>query len=315
MKKFTFKTLAEEIIKRVKKPLTADEIWNIALQDGIAKNLKTSSKNPSKTIRAQIYADIRKYGDQSQFIKIDSKPIKFFLKGLVPKEELNQIIKREKAFVETPKPSGIPERLLHPFLTYFAFTYMNCYTKTIYHEKSSRRSFSQWLHPDMVGVSFPLEDWATEVIDFAKEIGSVPIVIYSFEIKRNLGFHNLRESFFQTVSNSSWANEGYLVVADLEEDEDLTNELKRLSSSFGIGVIKIDIDNPDSSEIKFQARHKTELDWDTMDKLAKENPDFRKFLNRVKTDIASKEIRKEWYDEVLSPEDLTQAFRGRLKGR
>jgi hypothetical protein len=33
-------------------------------------------------------------------------------------------------------------------------------------------------------------------------------------MKKELNFSNLRESYFQAVSNSSWANEGYLVTAE-----------------------------------------------------------------------------------------------------
>ena len=70
--------------------------------------------------------------------------------------------------------------------------------------------------------------------------GNASIKIYSFELKRKVMLSNLREVFFQTVSNSSWANESYLVTAELSNDEDLMIELKRLSTSFGIGVIKLD---------------------------------------------------------------------------
>ena len=111
-------------------------------------------------------------------------------------------------------------------------------------------------------------------------------------------YSNLRESFFQAVSNSSWANEGYLAAAKILEDEDFREELKRLSTSFGIGVIRIDPKDPDSTEILFPAKYNEYLDWSTINKMAM-NPDFLGFLNRVKTDTQSREIRKEWYDKIL----------------
>ena len=217
---------------------------------------------------------------------------------------MKRIEERERGKIEAPKKLRYPERELHPFLTYFARTYMGIYVKTIYHEKSNKKEYSQWLHPDMVGVYFSIEEWKSEVIDFSREIGSPSIKLYSFEIKRELGFHNLRESFFQAVSNSSWANEGYLVAANIDKDEELLSELKRLSTSFGIGIIKLDIDDPDSSEVVLPARQKMELDWETINKLAKENPDFRNFLKRIKIDLSSKEIRKEEYDKVIKVEAL-----------
>jgi hypothetical protein len=63
--------------------------------------------------------------------------------------------------------------------------------------------------------------------------------VFSFELKKSLSFGNLREAFFQAVSNSSWANEGYLVAAEISQDEDFLSELRRLSSSFGIGVVQL----------------------------------------------------------------------------
>ena len=182
--------------------------------------------------------------------------------------------------------------------------YMRIYTKTIFHEKTKKKGYAQWLHPDMVGVYFPIDEWREEVLDFSREFGSPIIKLYSFEIKRELGFHNLRESFFQTVSNSSWANEGYVVAASIEGSEEFSLELKRLSTSFGIGVIRLNIEDPDSSKIEYPAKYKEILDWDTINKLADENPDFKKFLVRVRKDLHSKEIRVEKYDKLYSSDEL-----------
>ncbi len=309
MKKFTFKELARKILEEEKRPLTVEEIWKIALKKGYDKLCSSQGKTPWRTIGAQIYIDIRD-NPNSTFVKIDSKPRKFFLKDLVSDAELKEIEEKERGKVEGPRKLRYSERDLHPFLTYFAYTsMMGVYTKTIYHEKSNKRKYSQWLHPDMVGVYFPIGEWKSEVIDFAKEIGFPSIILYSFEIKRELGFHNLRESFFQAVSNSSWANEGYLVAANIDKDDELKTEVKRLSAAFGIGIIELDIEDPDTSGIVLPAKHRGELDWDTINKLANDNPDFREFLKRIKIDLSSKEIRKEKYDEVFEREKLV----GRIK--
>ncbi|WP_126993436.1 COG2958 family protein [Thermosipho globiformans] len=308
MDKLTFKELAIKILEEEKRPLTVEEIWELAKKKGYDKLCSSQGKTPWRTIGAQIYVDIRD-NPLSPFVKIGSKPRKFFLKKLASETELKKIEEKEKGKIEGPKKLNYSERELHPFLTYFAYTYMGIYTKTIYHEKSSKRKYSQWLHPDIVGVYFPIEEWKSEVLDFAKEIGSSSIILYSFELKREIGFHNLRESFFQAVSNSSWANEGYLVAANIDKDEELMNELKRLSTAFGIGVIKLDIENPDSSEIIFPSKHKRDLDWDTINKLAEENPDFKGFLKRIKVDLSSKEIRKEKYDKLFEGEELIKRIK------
>lgn len=308
MSKFTLKELAKKVLKEEKKPLTAEKIWESARQKGYDKLGNFKGKTPWRTIGAIIYVDLRD-NKQSPFVKIDSKPRKFFLKELASEEDLRKIEEKEKAKVEIPAETKYSEKDLHPFLTYFAYAYLGVYTKTISHEKSSKKSYAQWLHPDLVGAYFPIDEWKDEVIDFAKEIGTKLIRLYSFEMKKELTFSNLRESFFQTVSNSSWANEGYLVAAKISQNDDFRSELERLSTSFGIGIIKIDIDDPDSSEILFPARFKSELDWDTINKLNGENGDFKDFVKRIKIDISSKEVRKEKYDKVSEIEKLKESIK------
>ncbi len=114
---------------------------------------------------------------------------------------------------------------------------------------------------------------------------------------------NLREAFFQAVSNSSWANESYLVAAKISDGQDFLSELKRLSSSFNIGVIKLNTSSPDLSEIMLPARYKESLDWDTINKLAM-NKDFKEFLSRVQKDLQNNEVYKEQYDKVCSKAEL-----------
>ncbi|MCW1533883.1 HrgA protein, partial [Campylobacter jejuni] len=89
-----------------------------------------------------------------------------------------------------------------------------------------------------------------------------------------LNFSNLKECYFQAVSNSSWANEGYLVVLQ-EIDSEVLSELRRLNQSFGIGVIKLkDISN---SQILISAKEK-ELDIQTLNMLINKNPNFKEFI-------------------------------------
>jgi hypothetical protein len=141
-------------------------------------------------------------------------------------------------------------------------------------------------------------------------LGSPAVKLISFELKRQVKLTTLREYFFQTVSNSSWANESYLVAAEFSDNVDFRNELARLSNSFGIGVIYLDIEDPNSSEILFPARFRENLDWETINKLTM-NSDFKRFLDRIKTDVGSDEVRDEWYDKVLSEEDLVASLKGK----
>ena len=133
--------------------------------------------------------------------------------------------------------------------------------------------------------------------------------MYSFEIKRELNFTNLREAFFQTVSNSSWAHEGYLAAAEIDTDEEFREELGRLSASFGIGIIQLDIEDPESSQILFfSEKADKKLDWDTLNKLAN-NADVKHLIKHIKNNVTTNEIVKEFYDCVLGPEELLESIR------
>jgi hypothetical protein len=125
-------------------------------------------------------------------------------------------------------------------------------------------------------------------------------------MKKELDFGNIRSAFFQTVSNSSWANESYLVAAQISEETDFLDELKRLSAAFGIGIIKLDISEPDYCSIIFPARYKTELDWDTLNKLIEENPDFKEFISDINACITSNRIYDTAYDKVYDINDTLQ---------
>ena len=168
-------------------------------------------------------------------------------------------------------------------------------------EGQRRKSLGSGFIQTWLDATFQLMSGGQKFLSLVSVVGNLSIKLFSFELKRELSFANLRESFFQTVSNSSWANESYLVAANVSGDEDFRSELRRLSTSFGVGVIALNLGEPDASEVLFPATNRESLDWDMMNKLATMNPDFRGFMNRIKIDIQSKEIRKEWYDAIPSP--------------
>lgn len=303
----TFLELAKRVIKEEKKVLSADEIWQIAKSKGYDKQLSTKGKTPWATLGAQLYVNVRDSKD-TPFVKIGTRPKKFYLRSLLTADELQELEQLQPEEAKLSKKLSYLEKDLHSFVAYYANYYLKAYTKTIQHSKSDKKEFGEWIHPDMVGCYFPVGDWKPEVVEFGSAIGNVAIKLFSFEIKRELNFSNLREAFFQTVSNSSWAHEGYLVASEISNDEDFITELRRLSTSFAIGVMKINIEDPDSSEILFPAQTKDNLDWDAINKLTI-NVDFKEFLNRVKIDISSKEIRKEKYDNVLETEELIKSIK------
>jgi len=301
------KELAEKIIRDAQKPLSPVEIWEIAEPQGYKDKLGLTGRTIPSTIGAQIYTDI-KDNPNSAFLKIKTKPIRFYLKDLPQNYDITLLDNQQK-IKTTQKTKSYSERDLHPLLSYYLYTYHSVYTKTIFHENSKKKTFSQWQHPDIVGVFYPMEQWESDIFDVVNYTGNQPVKIYSYELKKELDFSNLRESYFQAVSNSSWANEGYLVASEIDRSDDFLSEITRLSNSFGIGLVSLDTTNPDDSEVLIQARQKDILDIEMMNKISQINPNFKEFLMRIKTDLSSKEIRKEKFDRIIENDELIKLFK------
>jgi hypothetical protein len=299
--------MAEKIIRDTQKPLSPAEIWEIAESQGYKEKLNLKGRTIPTTIGAQIYTNI-KDNQKSVFIKIKTKPTRFYLKDL-PKDYDINFLNSQSIQKTVQKTKSYSERDLHLLLSYYVYTYNSIYTKTIFHEKSKKKTFTQWQHPDIVGVFYPMEQWEPDVFDVVNYTGNQPVKIFSYELKKSLDFNNLRESYFQAVSNSSWANEGYLVVSKIDRNDEFMSEIRRLSNSFGIGLILLDVNNPDDSEILLEAQQKDILDIEMMNKISQINPNFKEFLMRIKTDLNSKEIRKEKFDKIFEADELIKMYK------
>lgn len=304
-----FLTLAEKALQDSKNPLTYMEVWDVAVSKGFDKQLKTNGKTPWQTLGAQLFVDVRDNAE-SQFIKCSDRPATFFLKSRKSEVTTATIEKHEKE-VLTKKPKfEFHERETHPLLAAFVYTNLQfnrgkkVHTKTIFHEKSKKTGYNEWSYPDMVGFYLPIDDWKPAIAGFNRISESNSIKLFSFELKKEINRSNYREAFFQAVSNSSWAHEGYLVTTEIYEDEDLDAELHRLSQSFGIGIIYLNLNDFDSSLVKYPAQTKANLDWETMNKICEMNPNFNKFLEDVKIDSDSGRIHKSEYDEVIQETEV-----------
>jgi hypothetical protein len=115
------------------------------------------------------------------------------------------------------------------------------YVKRIDEKKSSNKlgkDGNHWLYPDMVGLEPLNTGWIPAIKDCVKELRDKLARLWSFEVKLEINSSNVRRCFFQAVSNSSWANFGYLVAEVIVESA--WKELRILSATHGIGVIKLD---------------------------------------------------------------------------
>jgi hypothetical protein len=93
------------------------------------------------------------------------------------------------------------------------------------------------------------------------------------------------------------------VCLEIKDDIDLFNELKRLNNAFGVGIIKLNKDDVSQSEILFPAVEKTNLDWDTIDRLICENRDFEEFMLEITEDLETGRV-KSIYDKVMADDEM-----------
>ncbi|OOQ21784.1 HrgA protein [Helicobacter pylori] len=288
-------------------PISPTEVYDKAKElfsEGKIENMFDYGGNtPDRSVSAFIYTALNK-GEELPFLKTQEKPVLIALKDAAKEPFLNT----EK--ISAPSAKIAHERDLHPFLTYMAIHNENlkCYTKTIFHEESvkSPKGMDRWLYPDMVGVRFLHAELSNEnLIAFSKKFDTLPVKLVSFELKKEISVNNCRECYFQAISNSSWANEGYLVGRHIDtHNPQLMDLLKRLHASFGIGVIDLRTDE-DKSAILLNAKYKEKIDYTVALELSDKNEKFSGFLKSVVDyDPDFPNRYKDEFDEVKKKEEL-----------
>ncbi|WQU74460.1 COG2958 family protein [Helicobacter pylori] len=293
-------------------PINPTEVYDKAKElfekGEITKMFDYGGNTPDRSVSAFIYTALNK-GEELPFLKAQEKPVLIALKG-VAKEPVLNMEKISAPSVKIAHNKIMHERDLHPFLTYMAIHNENlkCYTKTIFHEESvkSPKGMDRWLYPDMVGVRFLHAELSNEnLIAFSKKFDTLPVKLVSFELKKEISVNNCRECYFQAISNSSWANEGYLVGRHIDtHNPQLMDLLKRLHASFGIGVIDLRT-NEDKSAILLNAKYKEKIDYTVALELSDKNPKFSGFLKSVVDyDPDFPNRYKDEFDEVKKKEEL-----------
>ncbi len=249
----------------------------------------TNTLRPDASVSAELGNFIRRGDVRVQQTKDKSNVYLYYLSKneTLLIDQLLSLNTNDKNTIELFK-----EKDLHIILSTFIKS-EKIYSKTILHEKNKKNDKNQiWTNPDIVAVKFENYDNTTE--HFLKVINIIDLFkLYSYEMKREIKSDNeLKEAYFQALSNSSWANYGYLVAFNINTN--LYEEIKRLNKSFGIGCIELS-SNIYDSKIIAPARL-NELDFDTINKLAKNNTDFNEFIKLSRkvlsnTDIEDTEVR------------------------
>ncbi|MDW3559158.1 HTH domain-containing protein [Helicobacter pylori] len=312
----TYIELGKKVLEQAEKPLSAEEIWERACEMGLDKERPSIGKTPWSTIGS----DLR--NDKKQFYVIDEKeePFLYWLKSRerefppqeTPDAKEEDDEQSECSDTAEKQKTSFNERDLHPLLVKFLDKDLNfkLQCKTIYHEKCKKTSAGKalWNYPDIVGVYFPQNDrhknYKIETLEFLHHTGQKRHKLFSFELKIRINFSNLKESYFQAVSNSTWANEGYLVVFNI--DDEVLNELRRLNQSFGIGVIKLESEIS-NFKILLPAKER-EIDIPTLNMLIEQSPeDFKPFMEEINKQIGKgldTAIEMKGFDPVLDDEAM-----------
>ncbi|GAA6796222.1 COG2958 family protein [Helicobacter pylori] len=317
----TYIELGKKVLEQAGKPLSVKEIFEKACEMGLDKECN-DGKILSHSLGSQLGEHNIKEEDKQFYVaRKEGKTFFYWLKSrereFPPQETSNAEDDEQSECSGTAKKqkNSFDERDLHLLLVKFLSEDPNfrLLCKTIRHKecKKGKGGECKWNYPDIVGVYFPYNmyfpynKYEEETLKFLHHTGQKRHKLFSFELKKDLSLSVLKESYFQAVSNSSWANEGYLVVKNIKED--VLDELSRLNQSFGIGVIKLESEIS-NSKILLPAKER-EIDIPTLNMLVKQSPkDFEPFMEKI-----NKQIEKgfdmavdmgNFFDEVLGDEAM-----------
>ncbi len=295
-------TIKEAILKSfedLKQLLTHNEIYEHIISQKYYDF--GEAKTPASTISALLGDFIRNNDQRVKRIKGEKSTYLYYLAKFEQDLNINEIaseITEKSGPKQQGKKQTYSERDLHKLLSSYLKN-KKIYTKTILHEesKNSKDDHQKWIHPDMIGIEF-LNLTSKVNKAFMKILNkSDTFKLTSYEIKKEINTdYELKKYYFQAVSNSSWANYGYLVA--LEINDNLKDEMQRLNESFGIGIIELK-SNPYESEILFQSKFK-ELDFKTIDKLCKVNDKYENFIEMTERMLTIDERNYQSVENELS---------------
>lgn len=195
---------------------------------------------------------------------------------------------------------NLSEHDLYPLLVKFLAEEMGLFCKRIDERKSRNTQGAggnHWLHPDIVALETLDKNWSSVVRDCVRNSNDAFVRLWSFEVKKDLNKSNVRRSFFQAVSNSSWANYAYLVATGL--DSAVEGELQMLSGLHGVGVLILNTQSLFDSQILIPARERNNIDWSSVNRITEENKDFESFVDQVGIYIQTGRVTKSlWNDKV-----------------
>jgi len=176
------------------------------------------------------------------------------------------------------------ERSLYPIVSKSLSHGFGIYSTCIDDRKSSNVDGSganTWFHPDIVAFKPIGDSWGEDVKSLVKSNKNHVMDTWSFEIKKSVNMANVTKYFYQTLSNSGWANLSYLVVTSIV-GEKTKRQLRELNENHGVGVIVINMSDNKKASVFIKAKRRKEMDWPRINKLSEENSDFSLFVQGMK---------------------------------
>lgn len=212
--------------------------------------------------------------------------------------------------IATQNRKKYSEQDLYPILIKKLYEHqLNIYSMRIDEKRSSNtygKHGNKWLHPDIVGVQDTAGNWSASIKEITGRDAS-KLKLWSFEVKLEINRSNVREYFFQTVSNSSWANFAYIVAVSVE-DKALV-ELNLLCQAHGIGLLLLSNNSDENCDLEFYelnfvipAKENEVVDWNIINRISAVNPDFAKYVDNICSYYQTSKIQKELWKDVANLE-------------
>ncbi len=272
MKKYTMLNLIDEVLSSTNEPLSYRQIWGKSLDMGLDKKWSTRGVAPEATVSGTLTREDS--NPNSKYLLVHKSPKKYTMKKQT--DIAPQTISKHAKIIES----------LERYLS--KNEKLSCYLKDLNPQDS-------WFCPHVIGVSYPILKHKNSnfVLDDFSQHKSVKF--FAFSIEESLSPTNLRESFFKAVSNSSWADESFLVCQTFDKIDDMEtfcDNLRALSKAYNISIIKLDKGGELFTHIPAQKLH---ADWDTINQLCEYAREINDFIGEIG------EKTEEVYQKLLKP--------------
>jgi hypothetical protein len=289
-----FELLKSQPDQRFKAREIAEWIHRTYRAETLDKMERSSSLETEAALLGQLVAEIgaNRPGWQARYPSLrttEGRPRRYYWTDKSETDEVREVEDDFDALLMTqpPEPDLKPrclERDLYPMLIDFISSEVRASAFRINEGTASNRrgpGGNKWLYPDIVAIEALTSGMNKEVVGALQHSGERRARVWSFEVKRLLNRSNVREAYFQAVSNSSWASFGYLVAAEIQ-GADTLREIQMLYGVHGIGLIEIDMQSPTESVLRIPAREKLSIEWSMCSRLADENKDFSSVMKRLR---------------------------------